>query len=225
LQTLTRGPFRITVRTDPYSEDLLATDGYTGFGGIYEDTTTFTIPGGGWDRRLQEFALGRRSTPGWAVGEAGFHAEGQAGKSLVNVLTLLWVREATLEGVAEALRAGRAAAVQGTAAYRLGLARFEVSAGERIMGIGETLVAPPGAPVLVRTTVAASDGKAHPVEVLLIRSGEVVARRAGPTPLTLEHREEGRPGAATVFRVQARGEVPHQLLSNPIFVRPGGAGA
>ena len=225
LHTLTRGPFRITVRTDPYSEDLLATDGYTGFGGIYEDTTTFTDPGGGWDRRLQEFALGQRSTPGWAVGEAGFHFEGQAGKSLVNVVTVLWVRERSVEGVIEALRAGRAVAIQGVATYRLSLDRFEVSAGERIMGIGETLVAPPGAPVLVRTTVAASDGKAHPVEVLLIRSGEVVARRAGPTPLTLEHREEGRPGAATVFRVQARGEVPHQLLSNPIFVRPGGAGA
>jgi hypothetical protein len=159
------------------------------------------------------------------VGEAGFHFEGQAGKSLVNVLTLLWVRERSVGGVIEALRAGRAVAIQGVAAYRLSLARFEVSAGARIAGIGETVAAPPGAPVLVRTTVAASDGKVHPVEVLLIRSGEVVARRAGPTPLTLEYREEGRPGAAAVFRVQARGEVPHQLLSNPIFVRPGGAGA
>ena len=54
---LTRGPFRITLRTEPYPGDLLATDGYTGFRGIYEDTTTFTDPGGGWDRRLQEFAL------------------------------------------------------------------------------------------------------------------------------------------------------------------------
>ncbi len=225
LQVLTRGPFRITLRTNPYPEDLLATDGYTGFGGIYEDTTTFTDPGGGWDRRLQEFALGQRSTPGWAVGEAGFHFEGQAGKSLVNVVTVLWVRERSVEGVIEALRAGRAVAIQGVAAYRLSLDRFEVSAGARIAGIGETVAAPPGAPVLVRTTVAASDGKAHPIEVLLVRSGDVVARRAGRTPLTLEYREEGRAGAAAVFRVQARGEVPHQLLSNPIFVRPGGAGA
>ncbi|MCI0370916.1 MAG: hypothetical protein L0214_05940 [candidate division NC10 bacterium] len=225
LHTLARGPFRITLRTDPYPEDLLATDGYTGFGGIYEDTTTFTFPGGGWDRRLQEFAVGRRSTPGWAVGEAGYHFEKQAGKSLVNVVTVLWVRERTVAGVTEALRAGRGVAVQGVAAYRLSLDRFEVLAGERSAGIGETLVASPGAPVLVRTTVAASDGKAHPVEVLLIRSGEVVARMAGPTPLTLEYREGERAGAAVVFRVEARGEVPHRLLSNPIFVRPGGAGA
>jgi hypothetical protein len=61
LHVLSRGPFRVTVRTEPYPEDLLATDGYTGFGGIYEDTTTFTDPGGGWDRRLQEFALKRGS--------------------------------------------------------------------------------------------------------------------------------------------------------------------
>lgn len=225
LHVLTRGPFRATVRTDPYPEDLLTTDGYTGFGGVYEDTTTFTDPGGGWDRRLQEFALGRRSTPGWAVGEAGFHFEGQAGKSLGNVVTLLWVRERTVAGVIEALRAGRGVAVQGTAAYRLSLDRFEISAGGRAGGIGETLVVPPRAPVLVRTTVAASDGMAHPIEVVLIRSGDVVARKAGQTPLTLEYREEGLEGGADVYRIQARGETPHRILSNPIFVRRGGARA
>lgn len=225
LHVLTRGAFRVTLRTDPYPGDLLATDGYTGFGGVYEDTTTFTEPGGGWDRRLLEFALGMRSTPGWAVGEAGLHTEGEAGKSLVNVLTVLWVRERTVAGVTEALRAGRAVAVQGTAAYRLSLDRFEVSAGGRAAGIGETLVAPPGAPVLVRGTVAASDGMAHPVEVVLVRSGEVVARRAGSTPLALEYRGERLEAAADVYRVQVRGEIPHQLLSNPIFVRRGGTGA
>jgi hypothetical protein len=224
LHTLSRGPFRVTVRTEPYPEDLLASDGYTGFGGIYEDTTTFTDPGGGWDRRLQEFALGRRQAPGWVVGEAGFHFEGQAGKSLANVLTLLWVRERSVAGVLEALRAGRAVAVQGTGAYRLGLDRFEVSAGGRVAGIGEVLASPPGAAVKVRAAVAASDGRAHPVEVLLIRSGEVVVRRAGATPLTVEYREEALAGSAVVFRVQVRGEGPHHLLSNPIFVREGGEG-
>lgn len=219
LHVLRRGPFRVTVRTDPYPEDLLATDGYTGFGGIYEDTITFTDPGGGWDRRLQEFALGQRRTPGWAVGETGFHFEGQAGKSLGNVLTLLWVRERSVPGAIEALRAGRAVAVQGTGAYRLSLERFEVSAGGRAAGLGETLASPAGAPVEVRTVVAASDGRAHAVEVLLIRSGEVVLRKAGSTPIGLEYTEEPLAGTAAVFRVQARGESPHQLLSNPIFVR------
>lgn len=224
LHVLSRGPFQITVRTDPYPEDLLATDGYTGFGGVYEDTTTFTEPGGRWDRRLQEFALGRRRTPGWAVGESGFHFEGQAGKSLGEVLTLLWVRERSVAGVIEALRAGRAVAVLRTAAYRLGLERFEVWAGGRTAGVGETLVSPPGAPVELRTAVVASDGKPHPVEALLIRSGEVIVRKAGMTPLALEYREEALAGSAAVFRVQVRGESPHQLLSNPIFVRQGGQG-
>src|SRR3970282_853699 len=126
-------------------------------------------------------------------------------------------------GVIEALRAGRGVAVQGTAAYRLSLDRVEISAGGRAAGLGEPPVAPAGPPVLVRATVAASDGMAHPVEVLLIRSGEVVTRKAGQTPLTLEYREEGLEGGADVYRVQVRGETPHRLLSNPIFVRRGGA--
>lgn len=221
---LTRGPFRITLRTEPYPGDLLATDGYTGFGGIYEDTTTFTNPGGGWDRRLQEFVLGQRSTPGWAMAEAGYHTEGHAGKFLVNVLTVLWVQEPTAAGVIEALRAGRVVAVQGTAAHRFHLDRFEISEGDRAAGMGETLAVSAGAPLVARAVVTASDGLAHPAEVLLIRSGEVVARKAGPTPLAVEYREEGLSGAA-IFRVQARGKVPHRLLSNPIFVRAGGEGA
>ncbi|HEU5393262.1 MAG TPA: hypothetical protein VFV36_00530, partial [Candidatus Methylomirabilis sp.] len=191
---LSRGPFRITLRTEPYPGDLLATDGYTGFGGIYEDTTTFTEPGGSWDRRLQEFALGRRDTPGWALGEAGFHTEGEAGKSLANVLTLLRVRERTVAGVIEALRSGRGVAVQGTATYRLHLDRFEISAGGRAAGMGETLDLLPGAALVARVVVTASDELAHPAEVLLIRSGEVVARKSGPTPLALEYGEEGLAG-------------------------------
>lgn len=223
-QVLTRGPFRITLRTEPYPGDLLATDGYTGFGGIYEDTTTFTEPGGNWDRRLQEFGLGRRQTPGWALGESGLHTEGEAGKSLANVLTLLWVRERTVPGVVEALRAGRAVAVEGTAEYRLHLDRFEISAGGQAAAMGETLALSPGVPLVAQAVVAASDRLAHAAEVLLIRSGEVVARKAGPTPLAVEYREEGFSGVAT-FRVQARGKTPHRLLSNPIFVRQGGQGA
>ena len=221
---LTRGPFRITLRTEPYPGDLLATDSYTGFGGIYEDTTTFTNPGGGWDRRLQEFVLGQRSTPGWALAEAGHHTEGHAGKFLVNVLTVVWVQEPTVAGVIEALRAGRLVAVQGTAAHRLHLDRFEISAGGRAAGMGETLALSRGTPLVAQAVVAASDGLAYPVEVLLIRSGEVVARKAGPTPLAVEYREDGLSGAA-IFRVQARGKTPHRLLSSPIFVRSGGQGA
>jgi hypothetical protein len=80
-QVVTVAGLRATIRTEPYPSDLLRTDRFTAFGGIYEDTTTFTEPGQGWDQLLLEFLHGRRIAPAWAVGEAAYHFEGQAGNA------------------------------------------------------------------------------------------------------------------------------------------------
>jgi hypothetical protein len=60
------GPVRVSWLTEPYPDDLLKTFRYTAFGAVYEDTTTFERPGGGWDRLLAEYARGERSRPAWA---------------------------------------------------------------------------------------------------------------------------------------------------------------
>src|SRR4030095_12426531 len=67
------GPVRVGWLTEPYADDLLRTFRYTGFGAVYEDTSTFEQPGGGWDRLLGEYVRGERTRPAWALAESGFH--------------------------------------------------------------------------------------------------------------------------------------------------------
>src|SRR5207245_2125578 len=46
------GPLRVSRRTDPYPDDPMRTFRYTAFGAVYEDSTRFELPGGGWDQLL-----------------------------------------------------------------------------------------------------------------------------------------------------------------------------
>jgi len=104
---LSVGPFSVTLETERYDAALWKTDGYTGFGGVYADTTTAERPGEAWDRALVEFVRGERPTPPTMIGESAFHYSGQAGKRLDDILTVLLVPERTHRAAFEALSNGR----------------------------------------------------------------------------------------------------------------------
>jgi hypothetical protein len=209
------GPVRVRWRTDPYPDDLLRTVRYTAFGGLYADTTRFERPGGGWDRLLAEYLAGERRQPAWAVGEAGFH--GPAGGALGAIQTVLLVDARTEAAAVEALRRGRLYALQRVPAGALVLADFAAVAGGEAAGAGATLRAAAGSALEVRVRVGA-EGTVGDVRLTLVRNGAVVGAWSGAAPLAVTHREvfDGRPA---VFRVEARGPVPHRLLSSPVFVR------
>jgi hypothetical protein len=211
------GPVRVGWLTEPYADDLLKTFRYTAFGAVYEDTSTFERPGGGWDRLLGEYARGERSRPAWAVGESGFHGL-TAGKQVGSLQTVFLVEERSEAGVLDALRRGRMYAVQRTRELGFDLAQFTASGAEASAGAGETLRAPAGTPIELAVAVEASDGRAHDVRVAIVRNGVVAALARGATPLHAVHRETSD-GSPLVLRVEARGS-QQRLLSNPIFVRP-----
>ncbi|HEY7678765.1 MAG TPA: hypothetical protein VIG69_16955 [Candidatus Methylomirabilis sp.] len=209
----------VTIRTEPYPEALAATRGYTAFGALYADTTAVEAPGGLWDQLLLEFQAGRRR--GWpvAIGETAFHVAGQAGKRLEDVQTVFLAAAPTPAAILEALRAGRAYAHIRVPELALVLEGFAVNGA----GLGETARAVGGSPPRIALAVAASDGKAHPVEVRLIRNGAVLAERKGATPLTLDLEDREAPLAGPwYYRVDVKGERGARLLTNPIFVAMGG---
>jgi hypothetical protein len=214
------GPFRATLRTDPHPDALLATDRFALFGGIYEDTTTFTAAGGGWDALLLAYLAGRRAAPAWAVGEAAYHREGQAGKRLGEVQTVLLAPRKTPAALLEAMRAGRMYARRRTAADALVLSRFRLECrGCDPVEAGGRLTAPrmEGAELVVEITT--ESGRPMPVRVRLVRSGAVAQEVHGLTPLTLRHREAAG-GGRRFFRLEAQGPAPHRVLSNPVFLQP-----
>ena len=211
------GPLRVGWLTEPYADDLLKTFRYTAFGAVYEDTSTFERPGGGWDRLLVEYARGERTRPAWAIAESGFHGL-TAGKQVGPLQTVFLVSERSEAGVLDALRRGRMYAVQRTRELGFDLAQFTVTAGGATVGAGETLQAPPGTPIELAVAVEASDGRPHDVRVAIVANGRAVALERGGTPLRTVYRTT-TDGTPLVLRMEARGS-QQRVLSNPIFVRP-----
>ncbi len=219
-QVVTALGLRATIRTDPYPADLLRTDRFAAFGGVYEDTTTFTGPGQGWDQLLLAYLDGRRAAPAWAVGEAAFHSDGEAGKRLGTVQTVVLAARKDASSVLEALRAGRAYCRLRTNDENLALDRFQVrSSDAEPVAAGGRLALRPGDRPEVFAVIESATGRRLPIRVRLIRSGSVVQMLRAETPVTVRWTEPPLVSNARLYyRLEASGPVGLRLLSNPIFV-------
>ena len=210
----------VTVKTDPYPLSLLQTTGYTGFGGVYQDTRTITEPGALWDQLLLQHLGGLRPVLPAVFGEIAFHRPGQAGIELNQVLNIVTVKERTAAGLVEAMKAGRLYALSQAGrpfGLRLDTFQIETQDGTHTATVGQPFVRS-AEPPAVRVAVTATDRGTHLVQVTIIRSGLVVARMAGTTPFHQRVVDATLPAGATAFyRVDVRGE--GEILSNPIFVR------
>jgi hypothetical protein len=223
-QVVTTLGMRATIQTDPYPSDLLRTDRFTAFGAVYEDTTTFPQPGQGWDRLLVDYLNGRRATPAWALGEAAYHREGQAGKLLANVQTVLLADRKDPPALMEALRAGRFYALQRRPEAGLVLDQFQVLLPERPPAeAGDRVMLHAGDRPEVRAAIHAVGNPRIAIQVQLVRNGLVVHSLRAEAPVTLRWTEPAPPAEAGLFyRLEVRGPGGHQILSNPIFVQRAG---
>ena len=136
------------------------------------------------------------------------------------IQTVFLVNEASEAALLQSFRAGRLYALSRTPAYALALQEFTVRQGDAEAISGGTLQASRNRPLEVRVRLAATDGREYAVRAVLVRNGEVAQVWAGKTPLDVVHREPFR-GAPSYYRLDVHGPVPHQLLTNPIFVREG----
>lgn len=218
------GPFgTVTAKTDPHPEGLILTHGYTGFGGLYQDTRRAVAPGGVWDQLLQSGMTDRRGTIPTMIGEVAFHGINDAGKDLDRVYTVVQCTERTTAGILAALRTGHAYAVaRGDQNVLLQLDEFRVTAdsGAGSAEIGETLDKRQGREVMVRVGVSSVDQEPHPARLRLIRSGHVIGQIEGQTPLRFELIDREIPEKEWLtYRVEVTGK-SGELLTNPIYVAP-----
>ncbi len=212
----------VQVKTDPHPEALVQTTGFSGFGGVYQDTRHIHDPGGIWDLTLGQYLAGHRHMVPYLFGEIAFHVPGQAGIELNQVLNVLWVKERSMEGMMEAMQQGRFYAVgQYKPGIHLRLDEFHVQCPipSCQAGMGETLQLSSAQDLSVVIKVSATDQQAYPVSLKLVQSGTVLSKVTGHTPLQhvfqSKYEKSWRP---FYYRVEING--PGEILSNPIFVIP-----
>jgi hypothetical protein len=208
------GPIRLN--TPPYPQVLSESRGYTGFAAIYGDRMSLIEPGRHWDRALNEYCLGHRENPPWAVATADFHEEGRLGLGLGAFPTVFLVREFSKANILDAMQKGRMYCARGDGRSWPRLDFFGVSAGDGAEALmGETVVT--DRPPLIRFRVSHPSGKEGTMRILLIRGGTPVRTFEGPLPLEVVYEDkEVLPGAATYYRLL---EERKHLASNPIFIR------
>jgi hypothetical protein len=207
----------VTLVTGHYAEDLARARGYTGFAALYGDNQTITAPGGIWDRLLIAYARGDRPEPAWAIAEADFH-DASDGLALDAYQTIVRSPSKEAADVLAALQAGRCYAVRKGFGYRLVLSVFEVRdplTGRRAGADGGLAAA--SAP-RVRVALSASDGRARPAAVRLVRGGVVLRDFAGELPLELDFRDDAPWTGRSYYRLEASAAEGGGLISNPVFV-------
>lgn len=188
--------------TEPYPELLSLTEGYTGFGGVYEDRNTLINPGSVWDQVLKEYAEGRRDEPAWCFGEMLYHYEGQAGKKLRNVEIMVWAREKSAKALLESIREGRFYTRANTDGQSLVLEEWSVSKAFP-------------AEVVLRVSSRIMGEK---VRIQLIRNGEIIKEISGMTPVKAEITDDTCPPSGMVYyRAVVLGRSGLKLVTNPIF--------
>ena len=211
---------RARMVSQPHPEDLLQTDGYHGFEGIYGDRIQVTLPGQTWDLALTGYLEDKRTNPPFVTTGIDFHYfREQAGwYELDRGQTVLLMGEKSEEEVLEALRGGRLYATFQNPKEKLRLYDFSVEIADGTRAIqGSTAVGQ--SPVTVRVHLdwlqqAPEMNEAFQVE--LIRNGEVVEKIDQPLPIQMIS-EQQLPAGRYYFRVRAVAG-GYQVLSNPVFV-------
>jgi hypothetical protein len=203
-----------------HPEDLLLTDGYHGFEGIYGDHIQVTLPGETWDIALMEYLEGARSNPPFVTTGIDFHYLKETGGwyDLDGGQTLLLLPERSERAVLEALRQGRGYATFQAGKEKLRLYDFSVETVDGAKAFqGDTLVAT--SPVQVHINLDWLEvSKANDVfQLELIRNGEVVENIEQDLPVEVTFEQDLAAGRY-YFRLRAWSGGTYQILSNPLFV-------
>jgi len=161
--------------------------------------------------------------PAWAIGESAYHYEGQAGKWLGAVQTVLLAERKDPPSLLAALHAGRAYALLRTREDALALVQFRVVASTLAPAeMGDRLTLRASDRPEVQAVIETAGGRPLSTEERLIRSGKVVHSIRGDTPVTLRWTEPPLPpGSKLYYRLDVRGPGGNQILSNPIFATVG----
>lgn len=201
----------ILIHTLPYPDFLLKTFNYTGFGILHEGYKEVGVPGGIWDKMLQEYVKGGREKSMAAIGEADYEAG--AVEEIDMVKNVFLVKEKTKPAILESLRKGRFYVVKKSKQSDLRLERFELSSGESKAIMGENILT--GGKGRISISLSDALGSGQKILVRLIKNGKIIAVQAGDLPMSYDFTDNDLEyGGYYRLDVSAKDSM---LLTNPIF--------
>lgn len=202
----------LTIRTDPYPEILRQTTGYTGFAGINEGRNDLIMPKSAWDNALLRSFSESNHFPPWCFGEMLYHYEGQAGKKMGNVQTMIWSKSREPAAIMEAVRAGRFYARRNDETHRLKLETWQASGG---LSGEHARAMTPQVPICLAVSSSIPGTR---LDVKVLRNGIPIREETLEAPFKLEFEDTPPNNEPVYYRALVLGRHPVKLVTNPIFI-------
>ncbi len=201
--------------TPGYADDLLNTDGYTAFEGLYRDTSEMINPGRQWDILLNEFLDGMRSAPVWTVGGIDYH--GDEGEDIGEVETALLIDSSTRENALDALRRGRCYARRKSASADIVIEAFSLKDGtsDNRARSGENISIEGEAQLKIK--LAEKSGKKIDCRLKIVKSGDLFTEKDISLPCEEIFPFAIKDGEKGYFRIMVESDDGGRALSNPVF--------
>lgn len=199
---------KIKLHTPPYYNDLLKTEGYTGFAVFEEGYKKLGRPGGLWDQILREYCEGKRDNPVWAIGELDY----KEGDWMGMTQTIFFLKDFKEEDVLDALKKGRVYAVRGK--DKPVLEEFSLEGSGRKAMMGEELLSKEGVEVTI--DLKFPKPSRDEVKIFLIRNGDIKETFSTRKDILIKYKDDYILQGKKIYYRLAVGE---QLITNPIFVR------
>ena len=198
--------------TKPYYEDLLRTDGYTGFSVFYEGYNKIGRPGGIWDKVLMEYCSGKRKKPVWAIGELDDHGMGD--RDLVDVMTIFLMKVKNHKEALDALREGRVYAVRGgSLRHSMRLKDFSVKRERDSNGDFNPVIS------IKIDYSGVNEPQGKKITAWIVKNGKIVWEEKGICPFSFDFRDTSYDaGSKGYYRLDISDEDGCHIISNPIFV-------
>jgi hypothetical protein len=206
----------ITIETDYYGPDLLMAQKYTGFSILYDGFKKVGIPGGIWDKVLNDYCRGQRSAPVWAIATVEYDQGGSLDSRLQGIETAALVKEVNQTEILHALKSGHLYVIGGDRNLRL--QEFSVT------DIKTTVKGEAGEEVKVQEFPMLNirgggrSGDSGPVKIDIIRNGEIIKTFEEKDPFMIKYIDRiHETGKKIYYRLQIQNQKT-VLLTNPIFV-------
>ena len=210
----------VKIETLGYEDDLLSTDGYTGFATFYEGYDKVGLPGGIWDGALMQYCRRLRKKPVWAIGGLSFDQGKDLGQNMNDLRTVCLVPELNKVEILRALKDGMMYVVRGSQSSAFILDKFTVEDASRGIKktMGQLLETGQDPDIVIKGHLL--NGQTGTFKIRLIRDGKVIKVFETVSPFDIVYRDEdsAKIGGVSYYRIEAQTEGV-LAVTNPVFLK------